>query len=44
MGEWLPSGGFEPDDPHGFEVVLSDPATYPEHAHVIEIREPVQPL
>ena len=44
MAEWLPSSGFQPDDRHCFELMLNDPATHPEHKHVIEIWEPVRPL
>jgi len=44
MGEWLPSSDYQPDDRHCFELMLNDPATHPEHKHIIEIWEPVRPL
>jgi len=43
MGTWMPSSGYQPDDRHCFEVMLVDPASHPDHKHVIEIWEPVRP-
>jgi AraC family transcriptional regulator len=43
-GQWLPHSGYQPDDRPCFELMLNDPATHPQHKHVVEICVPVRPL
>ena len=44
FGGWLPDSGYQPDDRPCFELYLNDPATHPEHKHVLDICIPVRPL
>jgi len=43
-GGWLPESGYEPDDRPSFELCLNDPATHPQHKHIVDICIPVRPM
>ena len=44
FGEWMSKSGYQPDDGLWYELMLQDPASHPEHKHVIDIHVPVKPL
>ena len=43
-GSWLPDSGFEPADGPSFEIYRNDPASHPEHKHIVDICIPVKPM